>query len=242
MLGEGKNQDYKVTFDVSSEKTKVDLVKNIVAIANSGGGRIIVGRDETRKPGIDKAVTLVLDSARLCDFTERYIVPARIELAHETTQLRNGKYIHVIEMAPAQYPIVMSRQGDWKGADSKKDRPLFLKGDIWTRHSSKTERVTSQDIQSWIEDVKQQEREALLERITMLANLPEGATIEVVTSEGETIDSPSYLIRSACRRRNRDPNHLLSSDDLIWIYLQREYLKLDDAELGMVIASTSRRK
>ncbi|MEW5958886.1 MAG: RNA-binding domain-containing protein [Chloroflexota bacterium] len=91
MLGEGKNQDYKVTFDVNSDQTKVDLVKNIVAIANSGGGRIIFGRDETRKPGVEKAAILALDSARLCDFTERYIAPSKIELAHQTTQLQNGQ-------------------------------------------------------------------------------------------------------------------------------------------------------
>ena len=33
MKGEGKHQDYKITFDPNDGKSKVDLVKNIVAIA-----------------------------------------------------------------------------------------------------------------------------------------------------------------------------------------------------------------
>ena len=54
--GEGRRQDYKLTFDSSNPVALLELVKDIIAFANSGGGEMVLGRDETRTPGLPPAM------------------------------------------------------------------------------------------------------------------------------------------------------------------------------------------
>ena len=98
-----------------------------------------------------------------------------------------------------------------------------------------------EDLRVWITRARQSEKNQILDRITTLANLPEGTSIEVVSPSGFAIDSPQRLVESAIKRRERDPNHLLSADDLLWIFMQRHGLKLSEDDLRMLIASALRR-
>lgn len=242
MAGESKLQDYKITFVPNDAKARVDLVKNLVAMANAGGGQIIYGRDETETPGVDDATCTALDSARLDDFVRKYIIPAPMEISHDIQVLDNGRFVLTLTVAAAQYPIVMARKGDWKGMDSRKDSSIFLKGDIWTRHSSKTERVHFEDLRQWVERAKQDERERILSRITHLANLPEGTEIQIVPSGQQPIDSPERLLEYAAMRHQYDPSHLLTSSDLVHLFINRNALgSFNETQLRLLISSALRR-
>lgn len=241
MGGEGKSSDYKLKFDPASGKQKLNLAKSLVALANSGGGRITIGRDETKSRGISEHAAKELDSAKLTDLVQNYVSPAQVDISHSLTKLKNGNVLAVLEIEAADIPLVMAKDGVWKGSDPKKDRPLFFRGDIWVRHSSKTERISYEDLRYWFARARQAERNQVLDRITTLANLPEGSSIEVVSPSGLAIDSPQRLLESVARRRKRDPDHLLSADDLLWIFLQRDGLELRESDLEILIASALRR-
>jgi hypothetical protein len=241
MSGEGKTTDYKLKFEPANAKQKLALVKDLIAIANSGGGQITVGRDETNIPGITEETTKALDSAKLSDFMQRYISPAQVDISHSVKKLKNGRYLAIIDIDAVDVPLVMARDGLWKGADPKKDKPLFLKGDIWVRHSSKTERISYEDLRRWIGLARRAEREQVLDRITTLVNLPEGTSLEVVSPSGLAIDSPRRLLESVARRRERDPDHLLDAEDLLWVFIQREGIELTESDLEILIASALRR-
>lgn len=240
MEGEGKNQDYKLLFDTSDERAKVKLVKIVVAIANAGGGRIVFGRDETNKPGVEENVTTALDSARFADFVETYIKPAPINIAHDSQKLDNGNYLHSIIVSAAQYPIVMSRQGNWKGM-GKNDNPLFAIGDIWTRHSSKTEKVKYEDIRIWLEEARRKGREGILDQIQMVSKLPEGMEIGTVTKSGEPLTSPIGLLEYQAMLRELNPNHLIESYYLNWLFINRNALSPTTNELSILIGSALKR-
>jgi len=240
MDGESRYQDYKLMFDLDDQKAKVDLVKNLVAMANVGGGRIMFGRDETDFPGIDEATCQALDSARLSDLVTRYIKPATIELSVQIQRL-DGRYILTINVESTKYPIVMSRKGDWSGMPSKKP-PLFREGDIWIRHGSKTERITYEDMRAWIEQARQEEKDRILSRITHLVDLPEGAEIQVVSDTQQPIDSPQRLLEYATVRHEYDPSHLLSSSDLAYLFVNRHALEdISRNQLRLLISSALRR-
>lgn len=242
MNGEFRNQDYKSMFDPSDEKAKVDLVKNLIAMANAGGGQVVYGRDETNTPGVDQSVCTTLDSARIADLIERYASRASVHVSHSIEALDSGKFILSLTIDAAPYPIVMSRTGDWKGMNSGKDKPLFLVGDIWTRHSTKTERINYEDLRQWFERVRQEERDRILSRITSLVNLPEGAEIQVVSTSQQPIDSPQRLLEYAAMRHEYDPSHLLTSSDLAHIFVNRGGLtQLSQAQTGLLISSALRR-
>lgn len=241
MSGEGKNKDFKIAYDPVDRSAKLGLVKDLVAMANSGGGTILIGRSETQFPGIDPILTDHLDSAKIADYAGKFIAPSSLDVSHDIEQLDNGNVIFSLRVSSAAYPIVMNRQGTWTGFDSSKDKPLFRKGEIWARHSSKTEKVSHEDLRIWIEVAKQAERDKIMERLTTYVNLPEGTTLQAVSPSGFAIDSPMRLIESARYRRARDPDHLLSSDDLLWIFRQRGSLDLIREDLQVVIASSLRR-
>ena len=142
MSGEGKSSDYKLSYDPASARSKLDLAKNLVALANSGGGRIVIGRDETKSPGIPEKTAAELDSAKIADLVENCVSPAQVHISHSLEKLKSGKLIATLEIEAAEMPLVMAKDGVWKGSNPKKDKPLFLRGDIWVRHSSKTERIS----------------------------------------------------------------------------------------------------
>ena len=241
MSGESKDSDYKLSYDPADGRAKLDLAKNLVAMANSGGGRIIIGRDEIKSPGISKQTAAELDSAKVADAVGNCVTPAQVHLSHSLEKLPNGKLVTSIEIEAAEIPLVMAKDGVWKGSDPNTDKPLFLRGDIWVRHSSKTERISYEDVRAWIARARRAEKEQILDRITTLASLPEGASIEIVSPSGLPIDSPLRLLESAGRRRERDPDHLLSADDLIWVFVHRHGLRFSETDLRILIASALRR-
>lgn len=73
---EGKHIDYKCGFDAQNPKAKIELLKNLIAMANAGGGQIIFGCSETSEEGVDEATRRELDSARLADAASLYTQPA----------------------------------------------------------------------------------------------------------------------------------------------------------------------
>lgn len=240
MSGEGKHSDFKLIFHASEPRAKLKLVKHLVAMANAGGGEIIFGRDETQSPGVDEPTMKALDSAVLANLIESYIKPASIDLQHEVTALESGKYDCRVRVRPCEHPIVMSRSGNFADEDGKQ-RSEFEPGDIWTRHSSKTEKASYEDVRRWIEAAKQAERERLLSRITTLVNLPEDAQIQVVSASQTPIDSPKRLLEYATIRRAHDRNHLSSGDDLAYLFANRQLFEISDEELPTIIASALRR-
>lgn len=241
MGGESKSSDLKAFFDLNSEEAKVDLVKNLVAIANAGGGSITFGRDETSIYGIDKATVKALDSARVNDMVSRFISPAQLDVSHEIDETEGNLLLLTLIVPPAKIPLVMSKPGAWKGSNPKIDKPLFLRGDIWTRHGTKTERITYEDIRDCILSHRRDEKDSVLNRITTLVNLPDGASIEVVDHAGAPIDTPKGLLSSAVRWRDRDPDHLLSPKDLLWIFQNRFQITFHEAEIALLVASALRK-
>jgi predicted HTH transcriptional regulator len=220
MSSEGPQADYKQYFDPESPKAHLDLVKDVVAIANSGGGCIIYGRSDTEVFGLGEDATKSLDRAKVADLVEKYIGPGLVQISHELQKPKEGKTVVVISIAPAAFPLVVSRDGSWRPPGEKFDKTVLRKGDIWVRHSSKNERASYEDVRSWLMTARSSERAAIYERMAMLVNLPEGSSVEVVTKTGSRIDTPSQLIQSALDRRKWDPDHLLSPDDLLWVFSQ----------------------
>lgn len=244
MDGEGAHQDYKLSFDSADSEARLNLVKDVIAMANAGGGEIIFGRSETETPGIAIETAKALDSAKVADMAGKFAKPANLNLSHEDTLLENGRVLHTIRVAAAEYPIVMADIGNYMHKSSGKNQHVFQKGDIWTRHSSKTERVTYDDIRSWIEKAKRTEREAVLNRITKVIDIPDGAEIQIVQSSAvPALDTPRRRLEYAAKQRIAKPSYVLSRDDLLELFIHRAQLKdtLTEEELSLILASALRR-
>ena len=241
MNGETPILDCKVTFDHQSGQAKLELIRDLVAIANTGGGKIVIGHDEVADVGVAQDIVTALDSANVAEWLANHASLAPVHVSHETRPLSPGKFVHTLTISGAEYPIVISKRGLWKGADNKKDRPTFQPGDIFIRHSTRTEKANYEDLRRWILRAKEAERASIIDRLSTFVNLPEGAALQLVSQAGQPIDTPGHLLHNAIRRRERDPNHLLSPHDLLWLFQLRQSSTYDEPSLSILIASALRR-
>jgi hypothetical protein len=238
MAGESGLHDLKLDFDLSNEKAKIDLVKNLVAISNTGGGEIIFGRDEIKVVGVSDQLISELDSAKVSDLVKKFTDPAQVNIQHDVIMEGGLKTFRLI-VDGSEYPLVMSRDGNWNGQG--KETALFRKGDIWIRHSTKTERVTYEDVRLWIERAKKLERDNILQKLTTYVNAPEGAELLLLSEGGAPLDSPERILKTAILRNDRDQNHLLSSNELLWVFVNRSSYRPNERELRLLISSALRR-
>ncbi len=240
MGGEGKSKDYKLYFEPNNAKSLTKLVKSIVAMANSGGGEIIFGRDETQTPGIHPTIADHLDSAKVADQVDRYIEQGLIHIRHDFDRLEDGNIICTIIVEPAVYPVVMRRQGTWSGA-APDDKPLFLKGDIWVRHSSKNERVSQANAKSFIDDAFKRGIDQVLSAAQIVREAGPDSAVGIQTEPSVVIRSPSDLLNLAISKRERNLPHLLSGQELLWLFILRNSYKPTVRQLELIIESALRR-
>jgi len=240
MRGEGKNNDYKLYFEPNNGKSLTKLVKTIVAMANSGGGEIVFGRDETQTPGISAVIANQLDSAKVADQVDKYIEKGLIHIRHDFDRLEDGNFICTIIVEPVDYPVVMRRQGKWSGA-APDDKPLFLKGDIWVRHGSRNERVSQADAKSFIDDAFKRGIDQVLSAAQVVREAGPDSAVGVQTEPSVVIRSPSDLLNLAISKRERNLPHLLAGPELLWLFILRNSYKPTPQQLELIIESALRR-
>lgn len=139
---EGHNNDF------------IDIAKTIVAFANGGGGQICL-----RSVSCDLRK---LDSARLDDFVNRWVSPRITGIA----SARGEEGSWTIDVNPSQNsPHVISHAASYVLQDGKQ-RAAFHQGQIFVRHSSKSEPATADDVQQMLQRAVSRTLAALGDAIT----------------------------------------------------------------------------
>lgn len=137
---EQKHLEFKEQVDFSDDKVKLNLVKDLVALANCPlGGYLLVGVDNDRKlvlltGTLDKTAREKFDGARLNDLVRKY-TEGPIQIISQFHTLNGYEmvliYVHREESSP---PVPMSKIGQYK--DGKNDRIVFREGEIWLREGA----------------------------------------------------------------------------------------------------------
>jgi hypothetical protein len=125
--------DFKRFEDLSDDKSRLDLVKDMLAIANTGGGFIVIGVDDQGLLALGPQVNVEQwDSAELVRQVRSYtqIAPNITSAVH---QIDDRPIVLVaIDPAPEGLPIPFSKNGD-HGSPTKR---RFSKGEIWFRQGT----------------------------------------------------------------------------------------------------------
>lgn len=176
-LYEHANLEFKQEFQGTSREW-IEIIKDIVAIANSGGGRLILGMNDDGEPSDGTVVQI--DPATFTDKINRYC-GVQFSKFVINSRLVAGKYITIIEIGESFCPLVFISPGTYEICSiTHKQTTAFSKGTVYFRHGAKSEPGTSADLQQWAEKIANNAILTIKENLRQVAELPPGQKVTVV--------------------------------------------------------------
>lgn len=183
---ESRHVDFKESVDVQSTADWCELIKDMVAMANSGGGALVIGVHNDGKPsGADCTALVGLDPAKVVDKIATYTGEQFADFDVRPAQ-RGAKQVVVIEVQGVFPPMVFVRAGayDVIGADGKKKtRVAFNVGTVYFRHGAKSEPANSHDLKTTFERRLAAERKALMSNVRKVVQMPPGGEVRIIPGE-----------------------------------------------------------
>ena len=190
---ESKNLDFKVGFDTGSREAWCEIVKDIVAFANSGGGAIVFGaRDDGTPADVDVTPYLSVDPADVTNKVNAYTGYEFDEF--EIIEIeRGGRPLALYAIFGVATPLVFIRDGAHV-VQGKSRRPAFVKGTVYFRHGAKSAPGTSQGLNSWLELSLESIRSTWLGGIRKVVEASAGQVVHVVTDKkGDVAGMPARI-------------------------------------------------
>ncbi len=134
---EGTSYEEKSRYNHVPRK-RLELVKTIVAFANTAGGQIFI-REVACRPAD-------LDSARLDDLVNKYVEP---RLGGLTSYAVGYGWIVEVPRSPDR-PHIFVRTGTYD--EGTRQKTAFHPGQVYVRHSSKTEPAVGDDLRQVLQE------------------------------------------------------------------------------------------
>lgn len=149
---ESKRLDFKRGASILSAELWCEVVKDIVAFANSGGGGILFGVDDDgTNSGVPVDNFLSLDVGTICDKVERYTNFHSIEV-DIIEIIRQAKQCALLLIGGVEVPIVFTSPGTYlidNPTGKQQQKTAFARGTIYFRHGAKSAPGTHADMVAW---------------------------------------------------------------------------------------------
>jgi predicted HTH transcriptional regulator len=142
---ESKTIEFKEAFDVSSAGDWCELIKDIVALANSGGGVILIGVDNRGSSNaFNVGPFLNIDPADITNKVHKYsgIQFSDFEI---TEEIKGAHKVGALRLQGVSIPTVFTKPGTYEIGGGKQ-RTAFKEGAVYFRHGAKSEPGNSEDI------------------------------------------------------------------------------------------------
>lgn len=178
---ETKYVEFKEKFDVGQTEDWCEIIKDMVAMANSGGGVIVVGCDSSgNASGADVSDVLALDPAKIADKVHKYTATHFSDF--DVHPLKRGtRTCAAIVVGPAPVPLVFSQPGAYQDpADPKKQKVAFSKGTVFFRHGAKSEPGSTDDIRQAIDRRLGEIRKEWIGGVRKVVTAPAGSQVAVL--------------------------------------------------------------
>jgi hypothetical protein len=190
----------------------VELVRDIAAMANSGGGVIVV-------EGV-----AAIDEELIHEQLARYAAP-EFESFEVQPVSRNGRpSAAVVVEGVRNAPLVFTRTG------RAGEHVAFARGGLYFRHGAKSEPATGEDVREFIRRQLEATRTQWLANIRQVMHAPDGAEVAVIeTAERDEEGRPTLI------RLTTDPHAPLYGQvdpDQSHPYRQKEVIREVNARLG----------
>jgi hypothetical protein len=223
--------DFKASFNPAASQDWCELIKDIVAMANSGGGVVVLGVNDDGTPAsADLAPIHKLDPATIVDKIKKYTGQqyAGFSLLPGS---RRGSPAFALAVSGSPMPIVFTSPGTYDVGGGKQ-KTAFSQGTVYFRHGAKSEPGNSDDLRAVLERELDRVRSSWLDGIAKVVTAPVGATVSVVPDEVHLTGSESG---TAVRLVNDDaaPAFKAMRTDLLYPYRQKELVKRVNDILGI---------
>jgi len=193
---ESKRLDFKSRFDVSGPQEWCELLKDIVAMANSGGGLILIGcNNDGSASKIDVQGVINLDPAKLSDQIRSYTGEDFDNF--EIKDAKKGRHpVAIIQVGSTESPIVFTRPGTYALPDGKQQKTAFSVGTVYFRHGAKSEPGTSKDLRKFIDQFISNYKRKIFGDVRKVIDAPAGHEVRVLPPNViETHDASATPIR-----------------------------------------------
>jgi predicted HTH transcriptional regulator len=178
---ESRYLDFKCQFDQGSAESWCELIKDIAAFANSGGGIIVFGvNNDGSLSQIDADEILAIDVADISNKLRKYTDYefSGIEIVEIE---RNTKRLAAFLIPPTEVPIIFTKPGTYE-VEPGKQKTAFAKGTVYFRHGAKSEPGSREDFIDWRDREIERVRRSWLSGIRKVVETPLDHAINVVAS------------------------------------------------------------
>lgn len=178
---ESRRIEFKREFSEETPGAWCELLKDIVAIANSGGGVIVVGLDDDGSPtGWDPAGLLGVDPADTVNSIAKYVGEQFDEVEIADARKDRKKVATITVGARTGSPLVFEKPGTYVD-DQGRHKTAFSRGTVYFRHGAKSEPALARDLARFANAEGNRLRRDLLKNVRKLSNAPTGSEVIVVT-------------------------------------------------------------
>jgi hypothetical protein len=195
----------------------VELVRDLAAMANSGGGVIVLDG----VAGVDEEL--------IHDQLERYAEPEFEGFTVEAVTRGGRPSTAVVVDEVRNTPLVFVRQGRYRDAVGV-EHVAFARGGLYFRHGAKSEPATGDDVREFIRRQLEATRTQWLANIRQVMHAPDGAEVAVIeTAERDEEGRPTLI------RLTTDPHAPLYGQvdpDQSHPYRQKEVIREVNVRLG----------
>jgi hypothetical protein len=187
---ESRYVDFKGSLDLEEPHSWCEIIKDIIAMANSGGGVILIGLDNRGQPtGFDPTAILDLDPAIVTDKIRKY-TGIDFDDFEITKEEKGTRPIAALLVRAAAVPIVFTSPGTYRVADNKQ-KTAFSSGTVYFRHGAKSEPGTTDDIRRVIERQLDSIRESWVKGVRKVVQSPLGHEIIALAPGREVVETKS---------------------------------------------------
>jgi hypothetical protein len=265
---ESKYLDFKEKFDPKSSKDWCEIIKDIIAMANSGGGLIVFGVKNDSSPSQeDISAILKTDPAQITDKIAKY-TGEQFDNFNIQEIDRNGHKTAVLQIGYNAIPLVFIQPGTYDIGDGKQST-AFSKGSIYFRHGAKSEPGNSKDLKESIEREIERIKKSWLGNIRKIVTSPPTYKAVMLPPEVKESDiasafpirivddpnapayrriwddspyqTPEEILTGALKSWRRDKTSYASEPDLWALYGYRKNFQVDEEKAECLLASSINR-
>ena len=180
VIRESRMIDFKEILDIDSKGDWCELIKDIIATANSGGGTLLIGvKDDGKKSGYPHKNFLDYDSAKVADKISSYLDIEYTDF--EIIEImRYDKKVACMICYPSLPPRIFKKPGDYS-VENGKLKTAFQKGVLYTRKGTRSIPALSSDLTIMLNREINSRRKSWLGNIKKIVQSPYDYNVHVVS-------------------------------------------------------------